>query len=383
VRVADVDVTYTGGETIMTNTLHLTKDEALALTERIRACLDEVDALIIEAWEGQAHLALGYSSWVAYAEAEFPKYIRTRAHRLEAVIDMTDAGMSTRSIGAALGVDQKTVVNDQKKASDAQESEENSSPAGEKPKPTPKPRTKAKRPVTGGTLKRRVEQYQAVVAEHPSWGVKHIEEYLAISHQEVGRLRLWAYAPAEIMAPVYAGQLSAAVAETILAGKSAKYLDDADKIALVHKFLDGVIITTAAPKVREIMDTLPKVKGKLREQWMDRDGKMTFEQLRVKMIDIRADADEANKAFREQEKQQLSTLDVALYSDKTQKWLTRLDGELTVLQEQVVAVIASAKLTGTAPSLSRHLRQLGNRFWDLADYIEKETAPVAPVVAIR
>ncbi len=57
-------------------------------------------------------LVLGYGSWFAYVDSEFGAELRqlSRDERPQAVADLRGQGMSTRQIGAALGVDQATVV---------------------------------------------------------------------------------------------------------------------------------------------------------------------------------------------------------------------------------------------------------------------------------
>jgi hypothetical protein len=46
-------------------------DEARSLTDRIKVRSEELWHLLLEAYEGGAHTALGYSSWGAYFEDEF------------------------------------------------------------------------------------------------------------------------------------------------------------------------------------------------------------------------------------------------------------------------------------------------------------------------
>ena len=50
---------------------HLSHDEARNLTDEIRDDAERLWAKLLEAYEGGAHLALGYSSWGVYFEAEF------------------------------------------------------------------------------------------------------------------------------------------------------------------------------------------------------------------------------------------------------------------------------------------------------------------------
>lgn len=58
--------------------------------------------------------ALGYESWDAYVNGEYSEHRLKLSpeHRQKAVAELRLAGMSTRAIGSALGVDAKTVRND-------------------------------------------------------------------------------------------------------------------------------------------------------------------------------------------------------------------------------------------------------------------------------
>lgn len=77
-----------------------------------------------EAFENRDWVALGHKDWDTYCEKEFSeKRLKlTREQREQAVLAFRGAGMSTRAIAAALGVDDKTVRNDLRGA-------ENSAPA--------------------------------------------------------------------------------------------------------------------------------------------------------------------------------------------------------------------------------------------------------------
>lgn len=59
----------------------LAEKDARALTERIRASTNELGQLLLEAKEGEAYKALGYSTWGAYIEAEFD-FKRSRSYQL-------------------------------------------------------------------------------------------------------------------------------------------------------------------------------------------------------------------------------------------------------------------------------------------------------------
>lgn len=94
---------------------HLSATDARTLTDRIRGGLSVAYDGLVQAWEGRADLALGYESWDAYCAGEFTegRMVRLdREQRREIVSSMRAAGMSTRAIGAGLGVPQSTVDRD-------------------------------------------------------------------------------------------------------------------------------------------------------------------------------------------------------------------------------------------------------------------------------
>lgn len=91
---------------------YMTRDEAQRATERIRLkldsaanVLDSLAALVSDAYQRRADLALGYSSWAEYSDAEFAEQTRNLAApiRRELVGRLTEAGMSTRAIAPTVG----------------------------------------------------------------------------------------------------------------------------------------------------------------------------------------------------------------------------------------------------------------------------------------
>ncbi|SUA80407.1 Uncharacterised protein [Nocardia otitidiscaviarum] len=92
----------------------LTAEAAQELTAQIRACVEQVWALIEQAFTARAWVALGYPSWDAYCASEFDRSrLRIpREERAEVVASMREIGMSTRAIAAATGVSKGTVQND-------------------------------------------------------------------------------------------------------------------------------------------------------------------------------------------------------------------------------------------------------------------------------
>jgi hypothetical protein len=86
------------------------------VTDLLGQKFEEWQTLLADAYTRRAWAALGYASWGAFLDAEVPalRHLRLgRSARRELVTGLTDAGMSTRAIGAALGVNQSTVVRDQ------------------------------------------------------------------------------------------------------------------------------------------------------------------------------------------------------------------------------------------------------------------------------
>ena len=94
--------------------VHSDAATARARIDRIAAHVAASRQDIIDAHRERDWLALGYATWDELCEAEFRGAMigLPRGERREAVAEMTDAGMSTRAIGAALGVSEGTIRND-------------------------------------------------------------------------------------------------------------------------------------------------------------------------------------------------------------------------------------------------------------------------------
>lgn len=93
------------------------KSAARKLTAKLKTGLRNAVELVIQAYDGRIWIPLGYDSWSNYLDSELGEYrVKLPAiERRELVRKMTeDAKMSSRAIASALGVDQKTVVNDRK-----------------------------------------------------------------------------------------------------------------------------------------------------------------------------------------------------------------------------------------------------------------------------
>lgn len=99
----------------------MTTTEAEWVTNRIRNAVtslrvgfDELEAAVIAAKTGSAHVALGYASWTAYLSDVLGREpLRLDAtERRELVAYLSGQGMSTRAIAPIVGVSHKTVAQD-------------------------------------------------------------------------------------------------------------------------------------------------------------------------------------------------------------------------------------------------------------------------------
>lgn len=92
---------------------HMDADRARTLISQLRTAVDDVRAAIVELYQGRAWLPLGYPDWDAMCDAE----IGVRLHlpiqaRRALVTDLSANGLSSRAIGSALGMDQRTTRRD-------------------------------------------------------------------------------------------------------------------------------------------------------------------------------------------------------------------------------------------------------------------------------
>jgi len=85
---------------------------ARTLTDRIKVALEATWQMVIEAYQGRAWVALGYSSWDDYCTREFgtARLRLPREERDETVASLRDAGLSVRAIAAATGLGRGTVA---------------------------------------------------------------------------------------------------------------------------------------------------------------------------------------------------------------------------------------------------------------------------------
>lgn len=94
--------------------LSMSADVARSVTDRIKLALEATWQLVAEAYQGGAHLALGYGSWDEYVTREFgtSRLRLPREERQEVVASLRDAGMSIRAIAATTGASDQTVQRD-------------------------------------------------------------------------------------------------------------------------------------------------------------------------------------------------------------------------------------------------------------------------------
>lgn len=93
------------------------RDEAVARAERIRTGIESLAALqedIAAAFHRRDWTALGYDSWEAYLDGEFGerRLKLSREQRRDIVANLRGEGLSTRAIGAALGIGRMTAQRD-------------------------------------------------------------------------------------------------------------------------------------------------------------------------------------------------------------------------------------------------------------------------------
>lgn len=127
----------------------LNEVEARGLVDGMKADVADLGERLGIAYTGRAWVALGYGSWDAMCDAEFPgaRLRLPREQRAEQVQSLAAMGLSTRAIGSALGVHHDTVASDLKKAtvgnptvarpSTVQSLDGRTRPASQPPRPEP------------------------------------------------------------------------------------------------------------------------------------------------------------------------------------------------------------------------------------------------------
>lgn len=95
-----------------TELVELTADQATGLVAEINTGMADVMSKIDRLYAGRGWVALGYPSWSALCAAEISVPKLKRDERADLVLELRATGMSTRAIGAALGVNNATVARD-------------------------------------------------------------------------------------------------------------------------------------------------------------------------------------------------------------------------------------------------------------------------------
>jgi DNA-binding CsgD family transcriptional regulator len=96
----------------------MNKREAKKLTGEIRSKANDLDELVIRAYDEEAWYTLGYNSFEQWSEAEFTQgYIRLIPEEREnVVLALSRREMSNVAIGQSLGISEGTVRTDKQKA---------------------------------------------------------------------------------------------------------------------------------------------------------------------------------------------------------------------------------------------------------------------------
>ena len=89
-------------------------DEACERLDRVRSHVLAAGADLVALYRGRAWLAFGLASWEALCDRDLGgvRIALPRDERREAIAELREAGLSTRAIGAALGVSKDTVHRD-------------------------------------------------------------------------------------------------------------------------------------------------------------------------------------------------------------------------------------------------------------------------------
>jgi hypothetical protein len=98
----------------MTDIMTVDKEQARALTDRIKVAVEGTWLLIQEAYTSRAWAALGYSTWDDYCNQEFgtARLRLPREERQEVVASLRESGLSLRAIASATGTSINTVQGD-------------------------------------------------------------------------------------------------------------------------------------------------------------------------------------------------------------------------------------------------------------------------------
>jgi hypothetical protein len=241
--------------------------------------------------------------------------------------------------------------------------------------------------ITKANVRQRVETFESVRAEHPTWATQQLAESLGVGHQTIRRLALYADAPAQIKEWLYTdGPVNPAVVETVLDNRFIKCLAEADQVSIVRKIVDGVIQQTGAPALREMFELLSRASFATRKRWLDPEARMSPEELKTAVLD--ADALVLSTAREKAERARnrpLTDHDRLMYGVDTYRWLNQIDSRLNKVITHAEEILASLSVTGrgTESVIHERLREVGQRFIDTAEIMESLTGEAEARKAAR
>jgi len=218
-----------------------------------------------------------------------------------------------------------------------------------------------------------IEAYAQIRRDHPDWSVKTITEYLVkiypaltkggqkFGHQDTGRLRMWADAPAPFREAFYAGLINASAGNTLLNGKYSRHVSEAHRLNLLTKIEAGLIAPTA-PMLRRVLAELPALSPAIQTRWLDPAQAMTFDDLIVAIADENT-VFEAAAARSEEFIKRTAAADKSDFGVRTEKWIENLlERELPAIEAELPAIMA---IGFRARLMAERFDELSKRFWVL------------------
>jgi hypothetical protein len=290
----------------------LNKQEARTIVNRMAEVLENAEQsyreLGVTAYNGRAWIALGYKTWEAMCEAEFPRRKLTVEQRREEIEYFRAAGLSTRGIAAATGVDPKTVRNDLNSGGENSPPEKKPTPvkgqdgkqyaAKRTPRARVVPEAKPSKPVanvkqptkrqeTNADVMKAARKAAALRAEHPEYTLAEQAQELGETEREVRRLVPLGEMPEELQHLTENVGITMRVAEVLSTNKG---IDGATKVKLARKIMAG-LVDASRENLPKVLDTISLWPGDIRDQFFD-SGTMTF----VEAENLRASEDAALRA---------------------------------------------------------------------------------------
>jgi hypothetical protein len=289
--------------------------------------------------------------------------------RKELVVKMSESGMSTRVIGAAIGVDQKTVVNDLGKG------EENSSPQNKIDLVD-----KAKVPI-GKLSKKYTDAYAAAVTEHPTWKPTHVQEWLnqkfaplAFTTPDVTYLAMLADAPAEIRDAYTDGKISFLAVKAVLKHKWAHLTSDEMKVLIVRKAVAGLIGTGSAAWITKMMDIAGQVNANpaIKKVWFDpaTESTMSYDDALDALVESKASSDK----FVADEKQFIATHGPTMsVSLKVPELMAKLRATIEQVRQEMPMLV---QLTFETDAVGQEMMDIGLELYEAGALVKNKGVPV-------